>query len=60
VQDPDPSPKRSPSPEKEETDCFHDKFFEFVVQITGDPFGPKKLPEKFSQFLAGQSSPARS
>jgi hypothetical protein len=34
-------------------DCFHDKFFEFVVLIKKDPFGPKRLPEKFTQFLVG-------
>jgi hypothetical protein len=27
--------------------------FEFVVQITEDPLGRKKLPNKFAEFLAG-------
>jgi thiazole synthase ThiGH ThiG subunit len=41
-------------------DCFHDKFFEFNVLITEDPFGAKRLPEKFAQFLASWGSPAGS
>jgi hypothetical protein len=40
-------------PEEEETDCFHDKFSEFAVLVDKDPFGPKMLPEKFVQSLAG-------
>jgi thiazole synthase ThiGH ThiG subunit len=40
--------------------CFHEKFFEFNVLITEDPFSAKRLLEKFAQFLAGWGSPAGS
>jgi hypothetical protein len=40
----------SPSPEEEE--CPHDKYFKFVALINDDPFGKKKLPDKFVEFLA--------
>ncbi|KAK1679008.1 hypothetical protein QYE76_039856 [Lolium multiflorum] len=45
-----PPSERSSSPE-EETNCFDDKFFEFVVLINEGPFGTKRLSEKFVQFL---------
>jgi hypothetical protein len=35
---------------------FHHKFFEFVILITEDPFGPKKLPEKVARFLVGRGA----
>jgi hypothetical protein len=31
-----------------------DEFFEFVVLVTEDPFGPKRLSKKFAQFLTGR------
>jgi hypothetical protein len=37
-----------------ETECPHDKYFEFVVFINNDPFCMKKLPDKFPEFLAGR------
>jgi hypothetical protein len=52
VQDAQPPPKRSSSPD-EETDC---RFFKFIVLITEDPFDAKRLLEKFAQFLDGRES----
>jgi hypothetical protein len=46
-------------PEEEETGCFHDKFFEFIVLISEDPFCSKRLSE-FAKFLADQGVPAES
>jgi hypothetical protein len=44
----------SSSPEEEETECPHGKYFELVVLINDDPFGKKKLPDRFAKFLAGR------
>jgi hypothetical protein len=46
---------RSPSPEEEE--CPYGKYFESVVLINDDPFGKKKLPDKFTKFLVAGSLP---
>jgi hypothetical protein len=32
----------------------HDQDFEFVIHITKNPFGRKKLPDKFAEFLAAR------
>ena len=48
---------RSPSPpssSSSDEDCHHVHHFEFVVHITTDPFGRKKLPDKFAEFLDGR------
>jgi hypothetical protein len=45
VQDPHPLSARHRG------DCFHLEFFEFIVLIKEDPFGLKRLPEKFAQYL---------
>jgi hypothetical protein len=41
-----PTPERLPSP-----NCF-DEFFEIIVLINEDPFGSKRLPEKFAKYLS--------
>jgi hypothetical protein len=46
------TPARSPSPA--EPECKKDKYFEFVIHITKNPFGRKKLPDKFAEFLAAR------
>jgi hypothetical protein len=33
-------------------ECLCDKYFEFAIVINEDPFGKKKLPNKFTEFLA--------
>jgi hypothetical protein len=33
---------------------LHGKFFEFVILISEDPSGPKRLSKKFAQFLDGK------
>jgi hypothetical protein len=35
-------------------ECKHDKYLEFVIHITEDPFGRKRLPDKFVEFLVGR------
>ena len=48
---------RSPSPPSSSSSdegCRHVHEFEFVVHITADPFGWKRLPDKFADFLDGR------
>jgi hypothetical protein len=43
---------RSPSSTEEETEFFHDmEFFKYVILINEDPFGKKRISEKFARFL---------
>ena len=43
-----------PSSSSSDEECDHLNHFEFVVHITADPLGRKKVPDKFAEFLDGR------